>query len=122
MLLVETEPIKAVVRLILREPTVSNNFCKSWLYLKAIVENDANIRIQLENGYNHWEFEGGMEQTFTFHPDWFAIDRKNKLSKQLIAKEFFRFIQFQNKTTTKAFIIHITTFSNYSATRNSNIR
>ena len=71
MLLVETEPIKAVVRLILREPTVSN-FCKSWLYLKAMVENDANIRIQLENGYNHWEFEGGMEQTFTFHPDWFA--------------------------------------------------
>ena len=93
MLLVETEPIKAVVRLILREPTVSN-FCKSWLYLKAMVENDANIRIQLENGYNHWEFEGGMEQTFTFHPDWFAIDRKNKLSKQLIAKEFYRFIQF----------------------------
>ena len=41
MLLVETEPIKAVVRLILREPTVSN-FCKSWLYLKAIVENEAN--------------------------------------------------------------------------------
>ena len=37
MLLVETEPIKASVRLILREPTVSN-FCKSWLYLKAMVE------------------------------------------------------------------------------------
>ena len=78
MLLVETEPIKAVVRLILREPTVSN-FCKSWLYLKSMVENDDNIRLQLENGYNHWEFEGRMEQTFTFHPDWFAIDRKNKL-------------------------------------------
>ena len=52
MLLVETEPIKAVVRLILREPTVSN-FCKSWLYLKSMVENDDNIRLQLENGYNH---------------------------------------------------------------------
>ncbi len=37
MLLVETEPIKASVRLILREPTVSN-FCKSWLSLKAMVE------------------------------------------------------------------------------------
>jgi hypothetical protein len=98
MLLVETEPIKAVVRLILREPAVSN-FCKSWLYLKAMVENDANIRIQLENGYNHWDFEGGMEQTFTFYPDWFAIDRKNKLSKQLIAKDFYRFIQFYVETT-----------------------
>ncbi len=53
MLLVETEPIKAVVRLVLREPTTVSNFCKSWLYLKAMVENDANIRIQLENGYNH---------------------------------------------------------------------
>ena len=84
MLLVETEPIKACVRLILREPTVSN-FCKSWLYLlKVMLENDDNIRLQLENCYNHWEFEGGMEQTFTFHPDWFAIDRKN-----LIVKEFF---------------------------------
>ena len=90
MLLVETEPIKASVRLILREPTVSN-FCKSWLYLKAMVENDDNVRIQLENGYNHWEYEGGMEQTFTFHPDWFAIYRKNKLSKKLIAKDFYKF-------------------------------
>ena len=88
MLVVETEPIIAVVRLILRDPTVSN-FCKSWLYLKAMVENDANIRIQLENGYNHWEFEGGMEQTFTFHPDLFAIDRKNKLPKNIIVEEFF---------------------------------
>ncbi len=41
-----------------------------------------------------------MEQTFTFHPDWFAIDRKNKLSKQLIiAKEFYKFIQFHVETT-----------------------
>jgi len=94
MLLVGKEPIKAVVRLILREPTVSN-FCKSWLYLKSMVENDDNIRLQLvENGFNHWEFEGGMEQTFTFHPDWFAIDRKNKLPKNIIVKEFFKFLQF----------------------------
>jgi len=97
-MLVETEPIKAVVRLILREPTVSN-FCKSWLYLKSIVENDDNIRLQLENGYNHWEFEGGMEQTFTFHPDWFAIDRKNKLTKDVIVKEFFKFLQFHVEST-----------------------
>ena len=67
MLLVETEPINASVRLILREPKVSN-FCKSWLYLKAMVDNndDNIIRIQLENGYNHWEFEDGMEQTLLF--------------------------------------------------------
>jgi hypothetical protein len=25
-----------------------------------MVENDDNIRLQLENGYNHWEFEGGI--------------------------------------------------------------
>ena len=93
MLVVETEPIKAVVRLILREPTVSN-FCKSWLYLKSIVENDDNIRLQLENGYNHWEFEGGMEQTFTFHPDWFAIDRKNKLPKNILIRSFLNFYNF----------------------------
>ena len=99
MLLVETEPIKACVRLILREPTDSN-FCKSWLYLKAMVENDANIRIQLvENGYNHCDFEGGMEQTLTFHPDWFAIDRKNKLSKKLISKEFYKFVKFHVDST-----------------------
>jgi hypothetical protein len=48
MLLVETEPIKASVRLILREPNKVSNFCKSWLYLKAMVENGDNIRIQLE--------------------------------------------------------------------------
>ena len=81
MLLVETEPIKASVGLTLREPTVSN-FCKSWLYLKAMVKNDDNIHLQLQNGYNHWEFEGGMEQTFLFHPDWFAIDRENKLPNE----------------------------------------
>ena len=65
MLLVETEPVKPSVRLILREPKVSN-FCKSWIYLKAMVENDDNIRIQLENGYNHWEFEGGNGTDFPF--------------------------------------------------------
>ena len=77
MLVVETEPIKAVVRLILREPTVSN-FCKSWLYLKAMVENDDNIRLQLENGYNHWEFEGGINiglltTILLTHPFFWAI-------------------------------------------------
>ena len=29
---------------------------------KSYGGNDDNIRIQLENGYNHWDFEGGMEQ------------------------------------------------------------
>ena len=90
-MLVETESIKASVRLILREPKVSN-FSKSWLYLKAMVENDDNVRIQLENGYNHCEFERGMKQTFLFHPDWFDIDRKNKLPKKLIVKEFYKFL------------------------------
>ncbi len=41
-----------------------------------MVDNDDNIRIQLENGYNHWEFEGGMEQTFIFHHDWFDISKR----------------------------------------------
>jgi hypothetical protein len=59
-----------------------------------------NIRIQLENGYNHWEFEAGMEQTFFFRPDWFDIDRKNKLPKKLFVKEFYKFLQFQVDSTT----------------------
>ena len=47
---VDISPINASVRLILRDLKVSN-FCKSWLYLKAMVYNDDNIRVQLENGY-----------------------------------------------------------------------
>jgi hypothetical protein len=62
--------------------------------LKAMVENDANIRIQLENGYNHWEFEGGMEQTFTFHPDWFAIDRKNNSLSSSLLRSFIDLSNF----------------------------
>jgi hypothetical protein len=40
-----------------------------------------------------------MEQTFLFHPDWFDIDRKNKLPKKLIVKEFFKFLQFHVDST-----------------------
>ncbi len=40
-----------------------------------------------------------MEQTLTFHPDWFAIDRKNKLPQKLIVKEFSKFSQFQVDST-----------------------
>ena len=44
-----------------------------------------------------------MEQTFTFHPDWFAIDRKNKLSKKLIAKEFYKILEFHVDSTFRNF-------------------
>ena len=51
---------------------------------KSYGGNDDNIRIQLENGYNHWNFEGGMEQTFLYHPDWFDIDRKINSRRSLL--------------------------------------
>ena len=46
---VDISPINALVRLIFRDSKVFN----AWLYLKAMVINDDNILIQLENGYNH---------------------------------------------------------------------
>ena len=95
---IDISPIDASVRLIFRETDISN-FCKSFLYLKAKVENDDFIRIQLENGYNHWEYQGGMEQTFGFHPDWFDIDRDNKLPKPLIVKEFNKHLKFHADST-----------------------
>ena len=60
-----------------------------------MVDFDDSIRIQLENGYNHWEFEGGIdEQKFIFHHEWSDIDRKNKLTKDLIVKKFYNFFNF----------------------------
>ena len=48
-----------------------------------MVDFDDSIRIiQLKNGNNnHWEFVGGMEQTFIFHHEWFDLDRNNKLPR-----------------------------------------
>ena len=65
-----------------------------------MVDFDDSIRIQLENGYNHWEFEGGIdEQKFIFHHEWSDIDRKNKLTKDLIVKKFYKFFQFYMDST-----------------------
>lgn len=94
----DISPFDPSVRLIFRQHDVSN-FCKAFLYLKGKVDNNDVIRNQLENGYNHWEYEGGMEQTFSFIPDWFDIDRKNKLPKHLIVKEFCKFLQFHVEST-----------------------
>jgi len=89
---------KVCDRLVFKDPDISN-FCKSFVYLKAIAEKDAFLRAQLANGMRPWDFETGVNATFMFYHDWFDIDSTNRLTKRNVAREFNKFLQFHaNKT------------------------
>ena len=85
--------LKVCDRLVFNDRDISN-FCKSFVYLKAIAEKDAALRERLANGFSPWDLEGGINATFMFYPDWFDIDSTNRLSKPNVAREFNKFLVF----------------------------
>ena len=78
---------KVCDRLVFNDRDISN-FCKSFIYLKAIAEKDAALRERLANGFRPWDLEGGINATFMFYPAWFDIDSTNRLCKPNVAREF----------------------------------
>ena len=64
---------KVCDRLVFKDIYISN-FCKSFIYLKAIAEKDAVLRERLANGFRPWDLETGTNASFIFYPDWFDID------------------------------------------------
>lgn len=89
---------KVCDRLVFNDRDISN-FCKSFVYLKAIAEKDAALRERLANGFRPWDLEGGINATFMFYPDWFDIDSTNRLSKPNVAREFNKFLGFHTDKT-----------------------
>jgi hypothetical protein len=81
-------------RLIFQTPEISN-FCKSFVFLKAIADSDDILRQEIRAGIRRWDNENFLDENseYFFVRDWFALE-DNVLPDRLIHQEFKKMLSF----------------------------